>query len=240
MKKRLRWDFGLIAFAILLPPSFLQAEQPVDYLRDVKPIFKARCFACHGALKQESGLRLDTGTSIRKGGDSGPAVVSMKVEESLLLERISAKDAAERMPPEGEALSAEQIAKIRQWIAEGAISPDTEAPEQDPRDHWAFQKLVRPQVPEGDPASRSTNPIDRFIESAHAVHGLSAQSPARKDLLQRRVYLDLTGIPPTREELHCVSGRRFTRGLRTHRGAVAQLAAIWRALGPALDGCLAI
>lgn len=201
MNQPLHWHCVVALVVAMSPLSLLPAEEPVDYLRDIKPIFRARCYACHGALKQESGLRLDTGHSIRKGGDSGAAVVPEKPEGSLLLERISAKEAVERMPPEGEALSADQIARIRHWIAQGASSPKEETPEQDPRQHWAFQKLVRPNVPEGGPASLSINPIDRFIESAQKPHGLLRQPPARKELLLRRVYLDLIGLPPTREEL---------------------------------------
>src|SRR5262245_59749941 len=77
--------------------------ETVDYLRQVKPLLAARCFACHGALKQEGNLRLDTVAAMRRGGDSGPAVVSRDVNASVLLARISASDASERMPPEGQA-----------------------------------------------------------------------------------------------------------------------------------------
>ena len=78
------------------------AGDRVDYLRDVKPILGQKCFACHGALKQQSGLRLDAAEMIRKGGDSGPSIVPRNAAGSLLIRRVSAADADVRMPPEGE------------------------------------------------------------------------------------------------------------------------------------------
>ena len=129
--------------------SLGRASERVDYERDVKPIFAARCFACHGALKQEGGLRLDTGASARRGGDSGEAIVPGDVESSLLVARVTAEDLSERMPPEGEPLEPEQAAVLAAWIAQGADSPADEKPETDPREHWAFRPVVRPNVPEG-------------------------------------------------------------------------------------------
>ena len=118
----------LMAMAIAGVVSNLQAE-PVDYLREIKPVLKERCFACHGALKQKSGLRLDTARLIRQGGDNGAAVTPGQAEASVLLKRVLATDLAERMPPEGEPLKAEQIKRIRAWISQGAASPDDEQPE---------------------------------------------------------------------------------------------------------------
>ena len=91
-----------------------------------------KCFSCHGALEQEGGLRLDTRQLMLAGGDSGPAVVPGSPETSLLVERISATDASERMPPEGEPVTREQIERITQWIASGAEAPTDEQPQQDP------------------------------------------------------------------------------------------------------------
>ena len=190
---------GLIA-AWLLTAASVRSEE-IDYLRDIKPILHERCLACHGALKQQSGLRLDTGAFIRQGGDSGPAVVAKDVGNSPLVERVTAEDLSIRMPPEGQPLSPEQIAKIRIWIEQGAASPANELPEQDPRDHWAFQKPVRPTSPAAGNAA-VVNPIDAFLAARHAEQGLTARPPAEKQVLLRRVYLDLIGLPPTRQELH--------------------------------------
>src|SRR5262245_22369172 len=105
----------------------LSAE--VDYARQIKPIFTERCLACHGALKQEAHLRLDTGASVRAGGDSGLVLVPGKPTESLLIQRVSAIDLAERMPPEGNPLTPEQIALLTAWVEQNAESPSDEHPE---------------------------------------------------------------------------------------------------------------
>ena len=192
----------LCVFTTLISACVQSAvAQDVDYLKDIKPIFKARCFACHGALKQESGLRLDSGTLIRKGGDGGPAIVASKPQTSHLVERITAADEGERMPPEGKPLSAEQIELIKRWILQGARSPKGEEPEADPRAHWAFQRPVQSPLPVVKD-QRFQNPIDLFIAETREQHGIRAVGEARRDILLRRVYLDLIGLPPTRDELH--------------------------------------
>jgi hypothetical protein len=168
------------------------------YLREIKPIFKDRCFACHGALKQESGFRLDTASSLLKGGDSGLAVVPGDAERSALLKRVAASNAAERMPPEGKPLTPEQVAKISVWIASGAQAPDAEEPENDPRQHWAFQP-PRPSVLRGNASSE--NPIDALLAAEREGRGLKPVGDAPKTLLLRRLYLDLIGLPPTRDSL---------------------------------------
>lgn len=175
-------------------------SEVVDYLSDVRPILKSRCFSCHGALKQESSLRLDTGALTRKGGDGGAAVISGKPSDSPLIQRVTEVDDALRMPPEGEPLSAEQILILTRWIDQGAVSPADEQPEEDPRQHWAFQKPVRPAVPQTKDSEWVQNPIDSFIAFRHEEHGLTPLSIAKKHVLMRRVVLDLTGLPPSRDE----------------------------------------
>ncbi len=185
----------------------LHAEEPpksVDYLRDVKPILQERCFACHGVLQQQAELRLDTAEFIRQGGDGGPAIVPGNVADSTLLQRIADPDEATRMPPEGEPLTAEQIARVQAWIAAGAIAPPDEAPEADPREHWAFQPLRRPDVPSLSETSWVRNPIDAFIAQQHQQVGLEPQAEAPRSILIRRLYLDLVGLPPTAQELAAI------------------------------------
>ena len=118
--------------------SGISHESRVDYTRDIKPILRARCYACHGALKQEADLRLDTGTLIRQGGSTRTAVTVEPANASLLIERVSAQDESVRMPPDGLPLSAAQIDLLRAWIAQGALSPNDELPEEDARRHWAW------------------------------------------------------------------------------------------------------
>ena len=134
---------GLTLLLTLAVASTAIADEPaVDYSRDIKPILKERCFACHGALKQKAGLRFDTAALMRRGGDGGPAIVTGKADGSLLVSRITSQDPEQRMPAEGKPLTAEQIARIKAWIEQGAPSPENEQPEQDPREHWAFKKPV--------------------------------------------------------------------------------------------------
>jgi len=172
----------------------------VDYLRDVKPVLAARCYACHGALKQKAGLRLDTSALIRKGGHGGPAVEPGDSSESPLVERVTAADDAERMPPEGSPLSRDEIDRIRVWIDQGAEAP-AEALQPDPRDHWAFRPPVRPAVPGVADPGRVRNPIDAFLAAERDRRGLKPVPPADRAELLRRVSLDLTGLAPTPAEL---------------------------------------
>jgi hypothetical protein len=173
------------------------------YLAGIKPLLRSRCYSCHGSLKQKAGLRVDTVELMRRGGDSGPAVVEGRADESLLLERVSARDAAERMPPEheGEPLTAEQVGLLRDWIAAGAPAPADERPEADPHDHWAFRPIVRPTVPPIRRAGWGNNAIDAFIARRHEQRGLAPNPEASGTELLRRLSLDLIGLPPTPREI---------------------------------------
>lgn len=190
-------------FLLFIPALANQAvAAEVDYLRDVKPILAQKCFACHGALKQESGLRVDTAAMIRVGGDSGVAVMAGKPAESLLLKRVSDSNAETRMPPEGEGekLDERQLGIIKSWIEQGVQAPDEPLPP-DPRSHWSFQSPIRPAVPAVKRSAWIQNPIDAFIAANYERLGVVPIEPAAKHLLLRRVYLDLIGLPPTTDEL---------------------------------------
>jgi mono/diheme cytochrome c family protein len=175
------------------------ASSGADYESQVKSIFKKHCFACHGALKQEGNLRLDTVPSMLRGGDSGAAIAPGDAAASLIIKRVTSTDASERMPQEAEPLKADQIEAIKAWIAAGAKGPTDEKPEPDPREHWAFQKPVRPVADEGPIAGNSA--IDGLIGAKHRELGLAPVGPASKHVQVRRLYLDLVGLPPSREEL---------------------------------------
>lgn len=193
---------GLMLVIYAVGSAGLGWAADVDYERDVKPVLKARCYACHGVLKQAAGLRLDTGSFIVRGGDGGTAIDSNQPSESRLLQRVSARDSAERMPPEGEPLSTAQIEMLRAWIRDGTKFPESESPETDPREHWAFQSVQRPAVPVGDHVNARSNPIDAFLDLERAQHAIEPQQPAPSHVQLRRVYLDLIGLPPTAEELN--------------------------------------
>ena len=193
----------VLAILLLLQvlSASVQAADRIDYEKQIKPIFARRCISCHGVLKHEAELRLDTGALARQGGDSGEAIVVGDSASSLLLKRVLATDPAERMPQEGEPLTAEQIAAIREWINQGANSPADEKPEQDPREHWAFRRIARPPVPKVPNAGWVRNPIDTFIAAKHEREGLSPQTEATRPELVRRLYLDLIGLPPTLKQI---------------------------------------
>ena len=192
-----RW---FLAVAIVpLATASLVAADPVDYVRDVKPILRERCFSCHGALKQKGKLRLDTVAAMKIGGKDGPVVKPGDAAGSVLFDRVSDSDEKTRMPPEGEPLTAAQIALLKAWIEQGAKGPADEKPEADPRDHWAFKPPARPAVPK---ANAPRNPIDAFLAVEWEKRGLKPAPEADKITLLRRIYLDLVGLPPTTEELH--------------------------------------
>ncbi|MEZ6057305.1 MAG: DUF1553 domain-containing protein [Planctomycetaceae bacterium] len=198
---------GVCLFVVLLAwfcslSSIASADSEVDYLKQIKPLLRERCYACHGALKQEANLRLDTAALVRKGGDSGAAIQVDNAASSRLLERVTATDEAERMPPpnEGETLTVEQVALLRRWIAAGAKGPADEEPEVDPDKHWAFQPIHRPNVPQTDSPWVRT-PIDAFLHQQHRQVGIKPQPESSRIVLLRRLHLDLIGIPPTLEEI---------------------------------------
>jgi len=192
--------FVLVLFAVISSVS-LETSRAVDYEHDIKPLFAAKCTSCHGALEQESGLRLDAGELILAGGDNGPVLVQGDADDSSLIHRVTAEDVDERMPPEGEGepLDAEQVALLSSWISKGAKFPTTETVLANPADHWAYQPLVRPAVPTiEDPLW--AQPIDAFIAEQHQRLGLMPVEVADRNTLLRRLYLDLIGLPPTREQ----------------------------------------
>jgi hypothetical protein len=175
----------------------LCAADQVDYVKQIKPLLATKCYACHGVLKQEGGLRLETRALMTQGGDSGAAVVSGDTAASTILERITA-DEDSRMPPseDGAALKPAEIALLRSWIASGAVAPDEETPLA-PTEHWAFRRIERPAFEQS-----SGNPIDVLLDAKRSKHGLSIQPPAERSILIRRLYLDLIGLPPSLEQLH--------------------------------------
>ena len=176
------------------------------YSGKLRPLLAERCFSCHGGLKQEAGLRLDTVSLMLEGGESGAAVVKADPDESLIVARVSDPDPASRMPPEGEGepFTAEQLAMLKGWIEAGCPAPADEKPEADPRDHWAFQPRMRPDVPVVANAGWVKNPIDAFLAESHEKAGLVPQPEADRGLLVRRLHLDLVGLPPSPEELAAI------------------------------------
>jgi mono/diheme cytochrome c family protein len=168
------------------------AERPVSFAREVKPLLARRCFACHGPQTSEGGLRLDDPSWAVAELDSGQhAIVPGDIEQSELLRRVSATDEAERMPPEGKPLTAEEVAALRGWIAQGAKWEK----------HWAFVPPVRHEPPTVKHQDWIRNELDAFILSGLEDADLLPATPADKRTLVRRAYFDVTGLPPTEEQL---------------------------------------
>ncbi len=190
----------LVVILFAAGPSFALAEDYDFYLKSVKPVLQSRCFACHGTLKQESNLRLDTVQFMLAGGENGPVIQTSDVANSPILRRVAAHDESLRMPPEGEPLLRSQIDAIAKWLNDGGIHPPNEEPEHDPKDHWAFRAPERPEVPV-DAHGRSYNPVDAFLAEQLDAKGLVPQSDAEPGIWLRRVTLDLIGLPPTETQL---------------------------------------
>lgn len=171
----------------------------IDFSREIRPILSENCFFCHGPdeKKREAGLRLDDETAAKSSNDGVIAVVPGDPEKSALIQRIVATDPDEIMPPpkQHKTLSPAQIALLKQWIQEGAKWGK----------HWSYEKVVRPPVPAA--AGANGNPIDAFLTARLKKEGLSYSPQADASTLIRRVALDLTGLPPSLEEL-----QTFSRG----------------------------
>jgi hypothetical protein len=200
------------AAVLLASPAGLWAAG-VDYLRDVKPLLRERCYACHGALKQKGDLRLDTVAAMLKGGSEAPAIQRGEPGASLIIKRVVTANLEERMPPEheGEPFTAAQVKLLSDWIASGAPAPADEKAETDPKDHWAFRECVQPTVPAAANTNWVRNPIDAFIARQHAQHGLTPQAEAPREVLLRRLYLDLIGLPPMAGEIAAAMQDRSDR-----------------------------
>jgi hypothetical protein len=168
----------------------------------IKPLLKEKCFACHGAVKQEAGLRVDAATLILKGAENGPVIVPHKPDEGELVRRIQSTG-DDRMPPrdEGEALTSAEVTLLKTWIEAGAPAPHDEEILTDPRQHWTYQKPKQVDLPQVANAAWAANPIDALLAAKHEKKGLVPAKPADRALLLRRVTLDLIGLPPTPDEI---------------------------------------
>jgi hypothetical protein len=176
-----------------------QTQQHLDFNQDVQPILASNCFSCHGPDPEmrKANLRLDLEESaFRKRPGKPDAIVPGHPESSELIRRIESKDPHYLMPqsPQGEAkpMKPEEVAVLRQWVAEGAHY----------RPHWAFEKPARPAVPQLQAAAWAKTPIDEFVLERLNKEGLHPSPEADKHSLIRRVTLDLTGLLPTPQQVN--------------------------------------
>ena len=180
--------------AIVVIPLLAQAAP--DYVEDIKPLLKNRCWNCHGSLKQKAGLRLDAGSLIHAGAEGA----SILGAESELIFRVTSRDEDERMPPEGVALSARQVETLKAWIAAGGPYPEGETIPAKPAEHWAFRPVARPEPPAVQNTDWPRNEIDHFILARLEARGWTPNPDATPQQLLRRAHLDLIGLPPTLAE----------------------------------------
>lgn len=179
--------------------SVQPSPNAAHYEAKVKSALRERCFACHGPLRQEGDLRLDTVESMLRGGGSGSVIQAGDATASLLIQRITTEELEHRMPPEGEGekVPSEVVKAISQWIAAGATAPGDEKPEPGPEDHWAYKPIAAPSH-SGLEGSLS---IDALLREKWLENGLNPNPTAPPEVLLRRLYFDLIGLPPPQEEL---------------------------------------
>ena len=195
----------VMLFVVLAALSSAHGEEtPFD--RDIRPIFSAHCVACHGPNKQKAELRLDAKSFALQGGESGPVIVAGKSGESLLWQRVSSTNDDERMPPNGKPLTAEQLAKLKKWIDDGAAWPESDADRaaasDKRREHWAWQPIKRMTPPSDG------HPIDAFLNAKLSTNGLKMSAEADRRTLIRRLTFNLLGLPPTSEEVEAFANDR--------------------------------
>jgi hypothetical protein len=196
----------LIAISLVFAAPAIADDRSM-FDKEVAPVLKANCLKCHGGeAKIKGGLRLSSREDVLKGGDSGPAVTLDKPDDSLLLKAISYKDDPQ-MPPNGK-LADKDIEILTRWVKAGAPMTDlasskpTQAkPVADGKDYWAYQPIKRPEPPAVKNKSWVRNPIDAFVLAKLEASGLSPNRPADPVAFIRRITYDLTGLPPTPDEV---------------------------------------
>lgn len=213
MIKHLKLSLCLICAAAVLhltAVSFRAASSPfqteqarVDYAKDIQPILAASCYSCHGPQRAMGQLRLDNKTLAMKGGISGAAINPGHAQDSRIIHRVLGLHDEARMPMKGDPLTPQQIDLLKRWIDQGANWPDAEGEKKETastatiQTHWAYLKPVHAQPPAVQNNAWVRNPIDNFILARLEKEGLKPSPEASKETLVRRLFLDLTGLPPT-------------------------------------------
>jgi hypothetical protein len=203
-----------IGILYLQAASAAGAGQPTQddlhfFEREIRPLLAERCFKCHGEKKAKSGLRLDSRASILRGGDTAPAAIPGRPEQSLIIQAIRHENSLE-MPP-GEQLKSADIDRVARWIRSGMYWPEAAAKAtargnaisftEEQRKFWSFQPVKKATLPKVYDQSWPRSALDRFILAALESHGLKPAKQADKRTLLRRATFDLTGLPPTPEEI---------------------------------------
>jgi hypothetical protein len=186
------WRFFLSGLTLLAGGTAVVAE-PVDFARDIRPLLNKQCTSCHGGVKRAAGVSfLSREGALAEAKSGGRAIVPGDVEKSELLKRVTSTDQDERMPPadHGPALSAAEVAKLREWIRGGAVWTK----------HWAYEKPVRPALPKVKAAAWPRQALDSFVLARLEAEKLNPSPEAGRLAWLRRVSFDLTGLPPSEAE----------------------------------------
>ncbi len=211
--RHIKWFVAFPLFVLTVPLLLYSADEisqklprtsaeKIDFIKHIQPIFRAKCYSCHGNEEQEGGLRLDISQRGLEGGDSGRAIVPKNIAESPLLLRSARVGDDEPMPPEDEGtpLTPAEVSLLRAWIEQGAVWPESADPQMTHSSHWAFQPIGNPQPPEVKQKEWVRNGIDAFILRKLESEGVKPSPEADRATLIRRVYLDLIGLPPSVEQ----------------------------------------
>ena len=200
-------------------PSAALSPADLQFFEEkIRPVLDDQCYRCHSTAsgKIKGGLQLDTRAALLAGGDSGPAIVPGKPDQSLLIEAILYTNPDLRMPPKGNQLSANIVADFTEWIRRGAPDPRNTAPTASTsqggpvpahlytpnKDHWSFKPVVAPAVPNTKYPKWCLTPVDNFILTSLEAAGLQPSAATDRRTLIRRITYDLTGLPPTDPEIY--------------------------------------
>jgi Protein of unknown function (DUF1549)/Protein of unknown function (DUF1553)/Planctomycete cytochrome C len=198
-----------------LSPLPVSTEAVTFFETKIRPLLVEKCFACHGESVQKGGLRLNTRAGLLTGGMGGAVVVAGKPDESALIKAVHYEGAL-KMPPSGKLTSA-QIDDLTAWVKMGAVWPEARAEDRpvvqplkpdslapysaEKRHFWSFQAIKNPALPAVKNGAWCRNPIDRFVLARLEARGLKPAPAADRHTLLRRVTFDLTGLPPTPDEI---------------------------------------
>lgn len=200
---------AMLAPAVQAAASKPSAAQLQFFESKIRPVLVNNCYRCHSsqAPKLKGGLSVEFRESLLKGGDNGPAIVPGDPANSLLIKAVHYGDPDLQMPPRGKKLSDEAIADLETWIKMGAPDPRSANAmagagwSKDRRQHWAFLPIKKQPIPDAQDSAWIANPIDSFVLAKLEKNGMKPNPPADRRTLIRRATYDLTGLPPTPEEV---------------------------------------
>ncbi|MES2921837.1 MAG: DUF1553 domain-containing protein [Verrucomicrobiota bacterium] len=212
-----RRTLSVLAIAMVSPlPAAESTASALEFFeKKIRPILTENCYSCHSAnTKAAGGLRVDDVNGLLDGGDDGPAIVPGDVEKSELIERVAHATGKKRMPRDSDPLTDTQIEDLTTWIRDGAVWPPEKIPDYSQqkekypklrKSHWAWQPLTKPVVPAVEKTDWPAGDVDRFILAKLGENKLQPVADANPEALLRRITYDLTGLPPSVDEI-----REFT------------------------------